>query len=206
MGLETGVKWRSRLAARGGSSGLLRAIDAAVGSAAMRSLLVLASASLLLASVGCGARSDVLESDPAPLVAPVELFAPDGAGCVASPDLDQAASLMARQSGQGIAVVDIVFALECTNLGGDYVLGREIGGTRMFWLGGHGCSFLTTTFGPGLVYGVVRYTQTAALFQISSDVCVGFPDQAPGAQTDVTTEAIALFERLEEAQAFAGTL
>ncbi len=178
----------------------------------MRSLSLVLAGVLVLSAAACGSRSNLVEGDtPAPGdppadVLPVELYVPDGAGCVASLDVQTAPEVMAPGSDQSIAVVDIVFATECTGAGGDYVLARQIGSDRAFWLGAHACEFSDAVFGPGIVYGVVLYRQTAALFQLSPDICVGFPDQPPGAQSDAKTDAIALFETLPQAEAFAATL
>ena len=104
-------------------------------------------------------------------------------------------------------VVDLAFAQECTGAGGQYLLAREIDGFRAFWVGAHACQFAeggTNAF--GIVYGVVRYRLTAGLQEIPPEVCVGFPDEPPGLQTDATTLAIAVFEQLSEAQAFEASL
>ncbi|MEO7330123.1 MAG: hypothetical protein ABI193_16230 [Minicystis sp.] len=177
----------------------------------MRLLLLTTGLLVALSVAGCGARSTVLEgdavtADPLDPALPVDLLAPDGASCVKHLDVQTAPEVMAPDSDQGIAVVDIAFATECTNAGGDYVLAREIDGFSSFWLGQHACEFTDAVFGPGILYGVVLYRQTAALFQLSAEVCVGFPGEPPGLQTSLITDAIALFETLPEARAFASAL
>lgn len=186
-----------------------------IGFAAPMSTLHLPSRSLLALSLftlaaGCGARSTVLEADPtAPAGQPaaVAVYAPDGEGCVDSLPVSDAAEAVTPDSGEEVAVVDLAFAQECTNAGGQYLLAREIDGFRSFWVGAHACQFAeggTNSF--GIVYGVVRYRITAGIQEIPPDVCVGFPDEPPGVQTDATTVAIAVFEQLSEAQAFAASL
>lgn len=158
-------------------------------------------------AAGCGARSTVLEGDPNAGSAPVAIYVPDGAGCADEKPVSAAVEVMTPDAGDEIAVVDITFAEECTGLGGQYVLARDLDGVKRYWLGGHGCQFLEQFSNTlGLVYGVVRYQVTAGISQIPSDVCVGFPDETPGMETDATTLAIAVFETLSGAQAFADSL
>lgn len=169
--------------------------------------LVFALCSCSIAA-GCGARSTVLEADPNAGSAPVALYVPDGGGCADEKPISAAVDVMTPAgSGEEIAVVDITFAEECTDLGGQYVLARDLDGVKRYWLGGHGCQFLEQVVNEvGLVYGVVRYQVTAGISQIPADVCVGFPDETPGLETDATTLAIAVFETQSGAQAFADSL
>jgi hypothetical protein len=165
---------------------------------------LLALSPLVLA--GCGARTGMLGDDAPAVDAPVALFAGGGAACVDALDPTQAEAVLATSEDEEIAVVDLAFVSECSGLGGDYLIGREVGGTRMFWLGGHGCEFFDDTFGPGLVYGVVRYAQTAALFQTPEGVCVSWPGEPEPVQSSSSTFAIAVFETLGGAQSFAASL
>lgn len=176
--------------------------------ATSRSAALVFALSFCSIAAGCGARSTVLEGDPNAGSAPVALFAPDGSGCVDEPPLGTAVEVISpADAGDEIAVVDITFAEECTDLGGQYVLARDLDGVKRYWLGGHGCQFLEQFSNTlGLVYGVVRYRVTAGISQIPADVCVGFPDETPGMETDSTTLGIAVFETLSGAQAFADSL
>ncbi|MDC3957636.1 hypothetical protein KEG38_27505 [Polyangium jinanense] len=163
-------------------------------------------ASLCLLAVACGG----VVVDPAPEVQPkaIQLFVPDGEGCATRPPLDTAAAVLAPgDTGDEIAVTDIYFTEECTGAGGQYVLAREIDGFRYFWLGGHACYFVEGLASEtGLVFGVVRYRMTAGISEIPAHVCVAWPGEPDGLQTYAKTSAIALFEQLEEAKAFAGAL
>ncbi|HSN87438.1 MAG TPA: hypothetical protein VL025_11805 [Thermoanaerobaculia bacterium] len=182
-------------------------------------------------AAACGARSTVQEAEPAdpptdpstdpptqpttapptkpppPPPLPALLYVGDGAGCAIELPPDEAADIFAwADPGGSTAVVEAFFADECTGAGGQYVLAREVDSFRRFWLGAHACYFFGFPPPDGLPFGVVRYTQTAGIFEISPDVCVGFPDEPPGVQTDTTTAAIALFESLDEANAFAAAV
>lgn len=115
-----------------------------------------------------------------------------------------ATALTPPDSGEAVAVVEIAYAEECTGLGGQYILAREVDGSRSFWLGNHGCNFLA----PGLVggattFGVLRYRFTAALFMIPTGVCVSFPGEPDGLSSDSRVEALAVFPTLEAAAQFA---
>jgi hypothetical protein len=162
-------------------------------------------------AAGCGTRSTLVDGgDPTTPPEALLVYVRGEAGCVEElPGSEAEEALSPVDSSDTIAVADLAFGIECTNAGGDYVLAREIDDFRYFWLGAHACWFLDqgqAPQGPGLVFGVVRYRQTAALFQIPPEVCVAFGDEPPGLSTDATTEAIAVFETLEGAQAFAAGL
>jgi hypothetical protein len=115
-------------------------------------------------------------------------------------------ALSTAQQGE-LAVVELFFSEECTGAGGQYILAREVDGFREFWIGGHACYFLGTPLGVppawAPAFGVLHFEQTAAIFQIPPEVCVGFPGEPPGASTDAQTQAVVVFETLAEAQAFA---
>ncbi|MDC0743578.1 hypothetical protein [Polyangium mundeleinium] len=163
-------------------------------------------ASLCLLAAACGS----VVVDPAPEAQPkaVQLFVADGNGCVTQPSLDTAAEVITPgDDGEAIAVTDISVTVLCTDAGGQYMLAREIDGFRYFWLGGHGCQLAPgLASATGLVYGVVRYRMTAGIAEIPSDQCVSWPGDPEGVQTDASTSAIALFEQLDEAKAFAASL
>ncbi len=160
---------------------------------------------LLALLASCGGRSDVPAIDKPPAAAlPSALYVADE-GCAKEAAAETAATaLTPADSGEAVAVVEIAYAEECTGLGGQYILAREVDGFRSFWLGNHGCNFLA----PGLVggatsFGVLRYRFTAALFMIPTGVCVSFPGEPDGLSSDSRVEALAVFPTLEAAAQFA---
>jgi hypothetical protein len=174
-------------------------------------LLLLLHAAL---AAGCGGRVHLPSGDagvavPGPVPEPVAVYVAEP-GCGEERAIETAEEALSTEESGTIAVVELSFAEECTGAGGQYILARDVDGSREFWIGGHACYFLSS--GPGQppawapAFGVLRYEQTAGLFQISPDVCVGFPGQPPGATTDAQTRAIAVFATLEEARAFAAFL
>ena len=169
----------------------------------MRTHCLLVPLFALLAS--CGGRSDVPAIDKPPAAAlPSALYVADE-GCAKEVAAETAATALTPvDSGEAVAVVEIAYAEECTGLGGQYILAREVEGFRSFWLGNHGCNFLA----PGLVggattFGVLRYRFTAALFMIPVGVCVSFPGEPDGLSSDSRVEALAVFPTLEAAALFA---
>ena len=138
---------------------------------------------------------------------PERVFAADNAGCIELQTPSEAESFFNEAApGDRVAVVEVFLVEECTDAGGHYLLARELSGEREYWLGGHACYFLDAAdFDGAIRHGVVRVTQTAALFQLPEEVCVGFPGQA-GVTTDSNVNAAALFASLEEAEQFAASL
>lgn len=111
-------------------------------------------------------------------------------------------------------VVQWTLVDECTGLGGQYVVAKDLDGSRRFFLGGHGCYALPTaefpTFpAPPLRYGVLRGIQTAALFTAGPciDLPADPPDPSPNPttvdeiQTDLNAEILEVYETLEDARA-----
>lgn len=118
-----------------------------------------------------------------------------------------ATALTPVESGEEVAVVEIAYAEECTGLGGQYILARELEGSRSYWLGAHGCNFLAAGLvGDATAFGVLRYRITAALFTIPVGVCVGFPGEPDGVSSDSRVEAVAVFPTLEAATLFAKSI
>jgi hypothetical protein len=156
----------------------------------------------------CGTRTGVGVDDAATgAVMPSALYATGEGGCaVVVPITSTAIEMESKQFGESVAVVELFYQDECTGAGGQYILAREVDGFRSFFIGAHACWSLPSPLPTGPGFGVVRYNQTAGLFHVSPDVCIGFPDRPPGLQTDVTTRAIAVFETLSDARAFAATL
>jgi hypothetical protein len=158
---------------------------------------------------GCGGRSDlpIGERTVTLVPTPTALHGRDERGCPSSlPIADAARTMESKQFGEAVAVVELFYQEECTGAGGQYILAREVDGFRSFWIGAHACWSLVMPLPEGPRFGVVRYNQTAALFRISEDVCIGFPDAPPGASTDVTTRAIAVFKSLADARAYGASL
>jgi len=150
---------------------------------------------------GCGTRT--LE-DLSRATQPLVVYERDDKGCAAT-TIDAAEDeLRPKEAGESTAVVELIFANECSGLGGQYVLARAVDGSHSFWLGDHGC--LTWQTPPNAKYGVVRYSQTAALFDLPAGACLTFPGGSDGARSDAQTRAIAAFGTRAEAERFKGRL
>ncbi len=157
----------------------------------------------LLAS--CGGRTDAPAIDKSPAAALPSALYVANEGCAKEVAAETATTALTPvESGEEVAVVEIAYAEECTGLGGQYILAREVDGSRSFWLGSHGCYFLA----PGLVggattFGVLRYRPTAALFTIPVGVCVSYPGEPDGFSSDSRVQALAVFPTVEAATRFA---
>lgn len=156
----------------------------------------------------CGARTVTPgESDSGGVPQADALFVA-GESCPEEASASGAEELLATEvSGESVVVVEVFYASECTGLGGQYVLARSLDDARSFWLGGHGCQFFDDALvGAPAVFGVLRASQTAALFQIEPGICVGFPGQSDGVASDSKVLAVALFETEEDARQFAAAI
>ena len=169
----------------------------------MRAPCLLVALLALLAS--CGGRTDAPAIDRSPAAAPPSALYVADEGCAKEVAAETAATTLTPvESGEAVAVVEIAYADECTGLGGQYILAREVDGSRSFWLGNHGCNFLAVGLvGSATAFGVLRYRVTAALFTIPVGVCVGFPGEPDGLSSDSRVEALAVFPTLEAAERFA---
>jgi hypothetical protein len=143
---------------------------------------------------------------PVEVPTPERVFYADGA-CVAEVATSGTQPLFEDlQSGERRLVVETFLVRECSGAGGDYVLARELTGSRSYWLGDHTCYFLGNGELPTTTsYGVIRVTQTAALSSVPTGWCIGFPGE-DGLSSDSNVTAVALFASLEEAQAYLDSL
>ena len=176
---------------------------------------------MLLTLTACGGNVVFVEEDPQeeeetqaepPVDVPVEVPTPervfyaDGA-CVAEVATSGTQALFEDlQSGEQRLVVETFLVRECSGAGGDYVLARELTNSRSYWLGDHTCYFLGNGELPTTTsYGVIRVTQTAALFSVPTGWCIGFPGE-DGLSSDSNVSTVALFASLEDAQAYLASL
>lgn len=193
------------------------------------SLASLASVASLACSVwACGGRIEAEESgavttpgttsppEPAPptnrTAAPqaAGLFVPDDEYCArASRNASTSAGdLRPRSNVEDVAVVAVSVAQECSGLGGEYLLARDLHGPQKYWLGGHGCGATKLLSKLNGAFGVVRYMSTSSVLTIPAHVCVSFPGEDPDQPlvTPTKIRAIALFETQADAEAFASSV
>jgi len=162
---------------------LLRPMACAIGSLAIGSL------------AGCGTRTlDDLSRATTPLV----VYTRDTNACAVTSNKAAEDELKKTGSGEDTAVVEIAFVNACNGVGGQFVLARTLDKSRMFWLGTPGC--VTWETPPTAKYGVIRYSQTAALFDLPAGVCLKFPDGPDGLKSDSNVQALAVYATQAEAQ------
>lgn len=171
---------------------------------------------------GCGARGELLSDETttggtgsttttstttgAPLL-PIALYVAVPSSCPEARPVETApAELAPPEQGDDVAVVELYYRDECTGLGGQHIIAHDVEGFGDHWLGAHGCYFFPVPSPPEPQYGVVLYNITAAYFEIPPSLCIGFPGEPPGVTSTYITRAIGVFQKLEDAKAFAASL
>jgi hypothetical protein len=158
----------------------------------------------LVVFAACGGRVEEEGEESAEAIA---LFTRGERACAEAADPRGAAAALRPQtsSGEGVAVVELALVSECTGAGGDYVLARALDEARReFWLGAHACQ--TWSFSepplPNGSFGVVRFTETAALFSTPEGACVAFPGGRGGEplRSSAIVEAVAAFSSRDAAE------
>jgi hypothetical protein len=180
-----------------------------------RALLLSVLAALLgTAASACGGRvagdetAPSTGADPATQATALYLAGPRPS-CATPASLDAVTTELRPAPNESNAVVELSVAEECTNLGGQWLLGRDVHrASDKFWLGGHGCRAVPFAADGSTRYGVLVFTITDSIPTIPPSVCVSFPGNAPGTSSASSTavRAIATFATLAQAEAFASTL
>lgn len=138
---------------------------------------------------------------------PIALYVDPPSTCPESRPVETAyAELSPPEQGDYLALVEIYYRDECTGAGGQHIIAHADEDASDHWLGAHACYFFPVPPPPEPQYGVLLYNQTAALFHISPDVCIGFPGEPPGVTSSSIARALAVFETREDAAAFMATL
>ena len=127
-------------------------------------------------------------------------FVVDRAACTTGVQPSADAATAREDASDLIAVAEIMFVDECTGLGGNWIIARDILSDRRFFLGAHGCRLWSSP--PAGSHAVVRHRQTAGMFSTPSGACVAF-DGEESVRSDQATSGIVVFATLEDAKAFA---
>jgi hypothetical protein len=160
-----------------------------------------ATSLLVLILAGCGTRTleDLSRATP-----PLAVYKSDEKTCAAPVHSAAEDELRVKESGEANVVVELAFLNECTGAGGQYILARAVDGSRFFWIGAHACTTWETP--PTGKFGVVRYSQTAALFHLPEGACLTMPGAPDLIVSDASTRAIAVFATQAEAERFKSRL
>lgn len=179
-------------------------------------LLSVFSALVGIASSGCGGRIESDGSGPSGATAtdPAEqataLYTADPRSSCATPaSLDAVATELRPAGFEETAVVELSVAEECTGLGGQWLLGRDVRrASQKFWLGGHGCRTVPVAEDGSARFGVLVYWPTDSISVLPAGACLSFPGNAPGTSSMSPTRvrALATFATLAQAEAFERTL
>jgi hypothetical protein len=103
-----------------------------------------------------------------------------------------------------VLLVKTKAAAECSGLGGEYLIGREIDSSRDYFVGGHGCSFLEPALRDQLeaeYWGLALVSQTAALFHTPEGWCITSLGGDEPVTSDSKVRAWALYESESAARA-----
>jgi hypothetical protein len=180
---------------------------------AMRRAHVLSLLAVALAACGGRIESDGSGSAPGsaadPATQATALYTAGPNACPSAASLDAITKEVRPERYEETAVVELSVAEECTNLGGQWLLGRDVHrASNKFWLGGHGCRTVPFADDGSARYGVLVYRPTDRIATIPPSVCVSFPGNAPGTSSSSPTyvRAIATFATLPQAEAFARPL
>jgi hypothetical protein len=180
----------------------------------MRSILLGAASAAVFALLGaCGGLVEEpptsnAASSPTATSAPTGFYVPDDRLCARASGDTTTNDMRPQSSTEDLAVVELGFAEECTNLGGEYILARDLHADRKYWLGGHGCGATKLLFDAPKAYGVIRYMNTSSVLTIPAGVCVAFPGDDPGHSiwTPTKVRALARFENQDAAEAYAAEI
>lgn len=157
-------------------------------------VVLLASGSL----VACGGAT--AGEAPATGQRSAPTFVLDRAACTTGVQPSAEAATAKEDASDLISVAEITFVDECTGLGGNWIIGRDIVSDRRFFLGAHGCRLWSSP--PAGTHAVVRHRQTAAMFHTPSGACVAF-DGEESVSSDQSTSGLVVFATLGDAKAFA---
>ena len=115
-------------------------------------------------------------------------------------------SPLAPSSGEALGVGSFFILEECSGLGGQHVVGKDLYSGRTYWFGGHGCTEIANSRAFTAKFAVFRYAQTAAIFQPENPQwCIEFPDKSK-VSTDAKLLGIATFETQALAERYATAL
>jgi hypothetical protein len=187
----------------GSSAGGGSAASAAESSSAAASSVEASAAATTASSTAAGTGGGPVAPPPPPSA----LYVRDGECGLELPVRDATTELTrVPDSGDVVLVAELAFTDECTGAGGQHLLARAIDGSGMMWIGSHACYFFAWDLvGTGVRAGVVR-ARPGQPQQISDQVCIEFPGEPGPPSTAVDAMAIAVFDTLDEAAAFAATI
>ncbi len=146
-------------------------------------------AALALLVISCGRTGALGEPDPAKAESPLFVF--KGDNC---PEQGIEADLVPEKF-DGLALVKMSAQGECSGAGGEWLIGRELGTSRDFFVGSHACYFHPAQLeaAPAEYFAVVRFMQTAALFKTPMGWCITDADGDEPVTTDSKNVAWGVF-------------
>lgn len=107
-----------------------------------------------------------------------------------------------------VFAVEFIAQEECSGAGGDWFIGRELGGVREVAFGGHTCMFMPDSFRPARVkrFGVVRVNLQPVTMRVPEGWCLETLSGSELVKTDVNVEAFGVYANEVDARAAAQAL
>ncbi len=107
-----------------------------------------------------------------------------------------------------VFAVEFLAQEECSGAGGDWLIGRELDGTREVALGEHACWFLPDAYRGARQtrYGVVRVDLLPVTTQVPDGWCLETVSDGLSPKTDVNVLALGVYETEDDARLAARAL
>ncbi|MGV3621273.1 MAG: hypothetical protein ACO1OB_10670 [Archangium sp.] len=107
-----------------------------------------------------------------------------------------------------VFAVEFIAQEECSGAGGDWFIGRELGGVREVAFGDHACWFMPENFRPARVrrFGVVRVNLKPVTMVVPDGWCLETLSGSESVKTDVNVLAFGVYESEADARAAAQAL
>ncbi|MFT3712292.1 MAG: hypothetical protein QM817_31995 [Archangium sp.] len=174
-------------------------------------LRLLVSLAVLLCACGRSPLDPNLEPDPPMTMTatqreqPLFVFTSDADEC---PGNGVESDLNVTTSGDRLVLIHSQPQGECSNAGGEYVVGREQNTTRDYFFGSHACYFLPRSLSDNrqLFWGLARVSQTAALFEAPQGWCITQLDGHSQLASDSIVKSWALYPNEKAAREALGAL
>lgn len=111
-------------------------------------------------------------------------------------------------AGERVFAVEVRAQEECSGLGGEWLIGRELDARRDVMLGGHGCFFVPRELltKSSQTFGVVRVAQMAGVLRAPEGWCINTLDGREPVESDVRVIAFGIYESEAAARAAAEAL
>lgn len=153
---------------------------------------------------GFTADASVVMPAPTPPVVKDPLFVFARGRCIDSTSKEA----LRPATDERVFAVEFIAQEECSGAGGDWFIGRELGGVREVAFGGHTCIFMPDAYRPERTrrFGVVRVNLRPVTQRIPEGWCLETLGGTEMVRSDVNVEAFGVYENEAAARAAAQAL